>query len=79
MVSTVEDVPCGTVNENLELRDRTFVCPCGWVCDRDHNAALNIHPQGRALSCVGDDVRPATAGAVVEDRRIPNPSEYVKV
>ena len=33
---------CGMVKENLALRDRTFRCECGFVSDRDLNAAINI-------------------------------------
>ena len=34
---------CGCINHNLRLKDRTFVCPeCGYVVDRDYNAALNL-------------------------------------
>jgi putative transposase len=38
---------CGTVKDNLELRERTFRCACGFVSDRDHNAAINIERWGR--------------------------------
>ena len=38
---------CGTVKESLELRERTFRCECGFVADRDLNAAINIHRWGR--------------------------------
>jgi len=34
---------CGTVKDNLPLRERTFRCGCGLVIDRDLNAAINIH------------------------------------
>lgn len=38
---------CGTVLEELKLKERTFNCPtCGLNLDRDHNAAINI--SGRA-------------------------------
>ena len=37
---------CGAVKDNLELRERTFRCECGFVSDRDHNAAINIHRWG---------------------------------
>jgi putative transposase len=33
---------CGHVFEGLTLADRWISCPCGWSCDRDENAALNI-------------------------------------
>ncbi len=38
---------CGTVKDDLALRERTFRCECGFVADRDHNAAINIHRWGR--------------------------------
>ena len=38
---------CGTVKENLELRERIYRCECGLVMDRDHNAAINIKRWGR--------------------------------
>lgn len=36
---------CGTVKAKLSLAERTFRCEepgCGWVCDRDLNAAINL-------------------------------------
>jgi putative transposase len=33
---------CGTIFENLTLKDRWVKCDCGLSLDRDHNAALNI-------------------------------------
>ena len=34
---------CGCINKGLKLSDRTFVCPdCGFVIDRDYNAAINL-------------------------------------
>lgn len=33
---------CGHVLEGLTLKDRWIECQCGWSCDRDENAALNI-------------------------------------
>jgi putative transposase len=33
---------CGHTFEGLTLADRWINCPCGWSCDRDENAALNI-------------------------------------
>ena len=37
---------CGTVKDDLELRERTIRCDCGYSADRDHNAAINIHRWG---------------------------------
>jgi len=33
---------CGTKKDSLPLSVRTYRCDCGWECDRDLNAALNI-------------------------------------
>ena len=33
---------CGKVKKDLELKDRIFVCACGYKADRDINAAKNI-------------------------------------
>lgn len=40
---------CGTINNNLTLSDRTWICECGKVIDRDTNAALNIKQLGLSL------------------------------
>ena len=41
---------CGWKNDALTLKDREWVCPvCGWVHDRDLNAAINIEREGRRL------------------------------
>jgi putative transposase len=38
---------CGHVVEKLGLNVRTLCCPaCGFICDRDHNAALNLKQIG---------------------------------
>ena len=33
---------CGFVRKNLKLSDRIYRCECGYVADRDFNAALNL-------------------------------------
>ena len=33
---------CGTIKKNLKLSDRIFQCDCGYIEDRDFNAALNL-------------------------------------
>lgn len=41
---------CGYVNQELQLTDRTWICPiCGAHHDRDENAAINIREAGSAL------------------------------
>ena len=53
---------CGAVNENLNLRDRTWQCPtCDAQLDRDRNAAINIHRVG-ASTLSGEAVRPTSVG-----------------
>lgn len=33
---------CGNINKELKLSDRVFKCDCGYIEDRDINAALNL-------------------------------------
>lgn len=34
---------CGYIKRDLKLSDRTYICPkCGFVIDRDLNAAINL-------------------------------------
>lgn len=33
---------CGCIKKDLKLSDRTYKCKCGYVEDRDFNAALNL-------------------------------------
>ena len=40
---------CGTINGKLTLSDRTWICECGNIIDRDTNAALNIKQVGLSL------------------------------
>jgi putative transposase len=49
--TTKECFACGRLHE-LSLGDRVLECQCGWVCDRDHNAALVILRKGLGLSPV---------------------------
>jgi transposase len=37
---------CGTIKNDLKLSDRTFICECGYIKDRDLNASLNIKTVG---------------------------------
>ena len=53
---------CGTVNETLNLRDRSWQCAdCATPHDRDRNAAINIYRVG-ASTLEGEDVRPSSDG-----------------
>lgn len=51
---------CGYINQNLTLKDRSWICPkCGKILDRDINAAKNILLRGLTiiLSSATDDYR----------------------
>lgn len=37
---------CGTINSELKLSDRVWICSCGAVINRDENAAINIMNEG---------------------------------
>ena len=53
---------CGTVNEALNLRDRTWQCPnCHTQLDRDRNAAVNIYRVG-ASTHAAEVVSPGSPG-----------------
>ena len=53
---------CGAINQDLNLRDRTWQCPtCHTQLDRDRNAALNIHRVG-ASTLSGEVVSPPSGG-----------------
>jgi len=40
---------CKTINKELTLSDRTYICNCGCIMDRDINAAINIKNEGLRL------------------------------
>ena len=53
---------CGIVNQDLNLRDRTWQCPsCHTQLDRDRNAAINIHRVG-ASTLSEEVVSPSSPG-----------------
>ncbi len=62
---------CGWINNNLTLKDRTWICPkCGEKHDRDVNAAINILNEGYRKNISdgtsdyerGAKIRPVSAG-----------------
>lgn len=44
---------CGAIKSDLTLRDRTVVCECGYVADRDVNGAQNIEREALRLMSRG--------------------------
>jgi len=66
---------CGAINKDLDLNDRTWVCPnCGAVLDRDENAAINIRRLGleilytesiSEINACGECVRLPSLGATL--------------
>lgn len=38
---------CGEIKKDLKLSDRTYICDCGNVIDRDFNAAINLREYGK--------------------------------
>ena len=62
-------------DERIGLSVRTYRCEhCGWRCDRDHNAALNLKQVAPALWATikgrGGDVSPAPGPAAASEASI---------
>ena len=38
---------CGGIKDEMPLSERMYVCECGFTCDRDINAAINIKNEGK--------------------------------
>lgn len=59
---------CGTEILGLTIRHRVFRCPvCGFVADRDYNAALNIEKYLGMGSPETERSKPADCGALLSD------------
>ena len=59
---------CGVINDRLTLADRVFRCECGYECERDLNAAINLRDYDAAslsesLNGRGGHVSPPTTAA----------------
>ena len=69
---------CGCTNSELKLSDRTWICDCGVVLDRDFNAAINLRNWAirrvpPEFTLVESDIRPAAVSlaASIETRTKP--------
>lgn len=60
---------CGTRNASLTLKDRVFICPCGYSVDRDFNAAVNLARWGETLHSNPDPRTPKHRGRANNVRR----------
>ena len=40
---------CGAIKKDLKLSDRIYICECGYIKDRDINAALNLKKYGKMV------------------------------
>jgi putative transposase len=58
---------CGVVNHDLKLGDERFVCECGFVCDRDLNAAFNL--QKMAFEAIEESKTEAKTTVAKKPRR----------
>jgi putative transposase len=79
--TTKECFACGRLHE-LALGDRVLRCGCGWVCDRDRNAALVILRKGLGLSpdqAVGLDLPELTPLEREAVTRILGSSPYIRM
>ena len=61
---------CGAVKSKLSLSQRVYICDeCGFKCNRDLNASINLHKQ---LGQVLPEVTPVEITAMLEDLAINN-------
>lgn len=58
---------CGTINSELTLDDRKWICGCGAVHDRDLNAAINL--RNLAVRAVRPELEASASNACEEDIR----------
>lgn len=42
---------CGKIKGSMPLSERTYICSCGNVMDRDVNAAINLREEAKRLLC----------------------------
>ncbi|MBT9253915.1 MAG: transposase, partial [Brockia lithotrophica] len=79
--TTQECFACGK-RHKLSLSDRVIKCDCGWICDRDVNAAMVILRKGLGLSpdrAVGLDWPELTPPEREAAARILGSTPYIRV
>ena len=40
---------CGNIKKDLKLSDRTYICECGNIIDRDYQASVNLCNYGKSI------------------------------
>lgn len=40
---------CGNIKKDLKLSDRTYICECGNIIDRDYQASVNLYNYGKSI------------------------------
>lgn len=72
---------CGSINRDLKLSDRVWICDCGAVLDRDRNAALNLKnlavrgvppKQAERQTLAESDVRPVVVSRAASLKQEPS-------
>ena len=41
---------CGNIKKDLKLSDRTYICECGNIIDRDYQASVNLYNYGKLIT-----------------------------
>ncbi len=60
---------CGAINTGLSLADRVFTCGCGYIADRDLNAATNLARWGQTHHDPSRSPDPQAGGRATNARR----------
>jgi len=69
---------CGWINNNLTLKDRTWICPkCGEKHDRDFNAATNILNEGYRIN-ISVGTTDYERGAKIRPKKLGTSNETLK-
>ena len=74
--STKRCSACTAVNATMTLADRVFTCGCGYVADRDTNAAVNLALWGQNHHPSPDPRTPKRRGRATNARRRDGADQY---